>query len=103
MARPRQPRLSIEPLLTTLALNSIEPSDLPVRMYAELRRAKMNGCLPLNWADEIACTVLSMHPFFIWGDEYEERVWFDMHDEDTESVVIAVDFGRKTAPLAVAA
>jgi hypothetical protein len=31
-----------------------------------------------------------MHPYSIWGEEYEAKVWFDMHDLPDEPVAMAL-------------
>ena len=84
-------RLTVEPILTAMTLNNIEPSDLGTRLDAALRKAKFNGFLTLAVADEIACDYLKMHPFEVWGAEYEAAAWFDMDDiEDTSAIALKV-------------
>lgn len=70
------PRLSVEPLLSRLGTHPISP-----RLSLLLRTAKSRGYFTLAIADEIACDVLDLHPHTIWGEEYEDKVWFDMGDD----------------------
>lgn len=81
MARPAQPRLSIEPLIVALALNDVTFGDTTPHGIA-LKKGKMNGYVTLTMADEFACKVLKVHPFDVWGQEYEDSVWFDMGSHD---------------------
>ena len=74
------PRLSIEPLLGTLAANHIELEFLDARLNNSLRQAKYRGYMTLAMADDIACHILKMHPVEVWGAEYEEACWADGDD-----------------------
>lgn len=82
MARPTGPRLTLEPMLGMLAANGIETEYLPKKMDNAIRNAKFRGFFTLSVADDIACNVLKMHPVEVWGKEYEDVVWFDMHEEE---------------------
>lgn len=83
MARPTQPRLSIVPLLDALLVNDLDLGSNPTgRLDIAVRKGKMSGYLTLAMADEIACKVLKVHPIDVWGQEYEDSVWFDMDEHD---------------------
>ena len=108
MARKAGPRLSLAPLLGALTAKDIEVEALDAKSIAAVKNAKTRGYMTLDAADDIACHVLKVHPFDVWGQEYEDVVWYDMADAE-QSNVIAL-FPEPTpnpepvyAPLAVAA
>lgn len=80
-------RLSAEPLMGALAANGIDPEYVEGRLNAAIRKGKFNGFFTLAMADEIACNILKMHPVQVWGEEYENKVWFD--SEDAEEMAMA--------------
>lgn len=73
---PRKPsiRLSVEPLVRAIARADI---DTDPATDLEIRQGRFFGGITLEKADRIACKVLKTHPVFIWGEEYERKVWFD--------------------------
>lgn len=87
MARPAGLRLTIDPLLNMLDVHDIDVEFIEGRLNTSIRQGKLRGFLTLPVADEVACKVLKMHPFEIWGQEYEVTVWHDMHDEEEATVI----------------
>ena len=105
--RPAGIRLSFAPLESALIAHEIDCGSLPPRVGTAIRKGRMNGYVTLAIADEIACDVLGMHPFFVWGNEYEDAAWWDM-DPDPTPVAVVIPLVRKavtieTRVLAVAA
>lgn len=73
-----------------LKAHDIDEEFIAEPLNGVLRKAKFDGFFTLNKADDIACHVLKMHPFEVWGQEYEDKVWFDMHDaDDAEEMAVA--------------
>lgn len=70
-------RLSVEPLENALAQFDIPTEAMTPQQQAAMRKARFNGFITLWQADEIACNVLRLHPFVVWGEEYEALVWHD--------------------------
>lgn len=85
-------RLSFEPLESALAHQNIEAEFLDLRFQRAIWKARFNGYFTLAMADEIACDVLAMHPLEVWGQEYEDKAWFDMHDTDEPTTAKVIAF-----------
>lgn len=84
-------RLSIEPLLREFRLRDIatEGEHLTLRQTNAIKKGKGLGYLNLAAADDLSCRVLRMHPFEVWGAEYEEKVWHDIDGGDPEPLAVA--------------
>lgn len=67
----------------------IDPEFIEGRLNGAIAKGKFNGFLTLAMADEIACKVLRLHPLVIWGEEYEEKVWFDSDEAEVAEEAIA--------------
>lgn len=82
----RGTRLSAGPVLGYLDVYRINSDYLPNRLAEAIKTARYEGFVTLAMGDELACKVLRMHPFEVWGQEYEDKVWFDMDEPDIASV-----------------
>lgn len=82
MARKPMPRLSVPPLDGLLNAHEVDLAAIDGRLEQAMWNARKRGYIPLSFADEIACKALRLHPHEVWGQEYEDAVWFDMYDDD---------------------
>jgi hypothetical protein len=65
-------RLPIRPLVVVLAARSISTKSLGPSLGRQYLRWKKLGYIPVMSADKIACDIVGVHPFDIWG-----ALWLD--------------------------